>query len=83
MNTEMRRFALLALRDFGVGKTGLDEIVQTEATDLTRYFEQEAMKNGGIVSNIKPKCQSATANVIHSILFGFRYLFRCYILLYD
>ena len=71
----MRRFSLLALRDFGVGKTALDEIVQMEASVLTSYFEKEAKKNGGIVSDIKPKCQSATANVIHSILFGFRLLF--------
>lgn len=71
----MRRFALLAFRDFGLGKKGLNEIVQTEATALTNYFEKEAEKNNGIVSNIKPKCQSATANVIHSVIFGFRYEF--------
>ena len=68
----MRRFALLALRDFGVGKKGLDEIVQAEATSLVEHLEQMAAENDGVLSGITALMQSATANIIHSIVFGFR-----------
>lgn len=71
----MRRFALLALRDFGVGKKGLDEIVQTEASVLTGQLEIYANENDGVISDIPAKMQAATANVIHNVIFGYRYVY--------
>lgn len=71
---EMRRFALLSLRDLGVGKKSLDEMIQTETTILCDYLESLADTRDGIMSDLKIKMQYATANIIHHILFGYRYV---------
>jgi len=71
-NREMRKFALMSFRDFGVGKKSIDEMVQTEASILCDYLIRECEKGDGLVSNIKLTIQYATANVIHHIIFGYR-----------
>ena len=68
----MRKLALLTLKDLGVGKKSLDEMIQTEAEMLCRYLEDLADTKNGVMSDLKIKMQYATANVIHHIIFGYR-----------
>jgi len=69
---EMRRFSLLSMRDFGVGKKSIDDVIQTEANLFCEYLGRMADKNNGNVSDMKPKCQWVTTNIIHNVIFGFR-----------
>ncbi|KAF6033272.1 hypothetical protein EB796_008420 [Bugula neritina] len=48
-------------------------MVQTEASILCDYLIRECEKGDGLVSNIKLTIQYATANVIHHIIFGYRW----------
>ena len=68
----MRRFSLQTLRDFGVGKKGIDEMIQTEASILCQHLESLAKSENGIMHDLKAKMQFATANIIHHIVFGYR-----------
>ncbi|XP_053393602.1 cytochrome P450 2D16-like isoform X3 [Mercenaria mercenaria] len=66
---EMRRFSLHALRDFGVGKTSIEEqiMVETEAvTSILQSLKGEPTAMDAIM-------QKLVGNVIYSIIFGKRY----------
>ncbi|XP_078674382.1 cytochrome P450 2U1-like isoform X2 [Branchiostoma floridae x Branchiostoma belcheri] len=66
---EHRKFALVSLRDFGVGKRSLEGKILEE----TRALQQEMCKHGGQGFCISQMLQNTVSNVICSIVFGRRY----------
>ena len=69
---EMRKFALMTLRDLGVGKKSIDEMVQTESTILCQELEEMCKNGSAIVPNFRLQSQRMAANILHHIIFGFR-----------
>lgn len=69
---QLRRFTLQALRDFGVGKTSLEQKISTEVESLTACLQ----KIDGKPLRVARPLQKLVANVIFGILFGKR---CCYI----
>ncbi|XP_062567071.1 cytochrome P450 2B15-like [Saccostrea cucullata] len=67
---KVRRFALQSMRDFGVGKKSLEEVIQDEAKTLSAIF---ASKEGQPISDVKRMMTTSISNVIHHVVFGFRY----------
>lgn len=65
---DCRRFALQALRDFGVGKISLEQNIETEVEALTAYLKET---KGEPISFSRP-VQKLVANVIFEIVFGRR-----------
>ncbi|CAG2194539.1 unnamed protein product [Mytilus edulis] len=65
-----RRFSLQAMRDFGVGKSSLEEKILEEIQNVADDLEK--MK-GAEISNLKEMMTKASCNVIHSLIFGYRY----------
>lgn len=66
----LRRFALQSMRDFGVGKKSLEEIILEEAKLLVEEF---AAREGQPINDVKRMMTSSISNVIHHVTFGFRY----------
>ncbi|XP_055052706.2 cytochrome P450 2M1-like [Misgurnus anguillicaudatus] len=69
---EMRRFSLMTLKNFGMGRRSIEEKVQDEAKNLVKMmnkYEGLAFSPADMVSN-------AVANVICSIVFGHRFEFE-------
>ncbi|CAC5391914.1 CYP2K [Mytilus coruscus] len=66
----MRRFALQAMRDFGVGKSSLEENILEEIQNVADDLEK--MK-GAEITNLVKVMTKASCNVIHSLIFGYRY----------
>ncbi|CAC5358758.1 CYP2J [Mytilus coruscus] len=66
----MRRFSLQAMRDFGVGKSSLEENILEEIQNVADDLEK--MK-GAEITNLKEMMIKASCNVIHSVIFGYRY----------
>lgn len=65
----LRRFALQALRDFGVGKKSLEEKVQEEVNVV-----METLTNSkGQPIRVKPLLLSAATNIICNVMFGARF----------
>ena len=69
---EMRKFALMTLRDLGVGKKSIDEMVQTESTILCQELEEMCKNGSAIVPNFRLQSQRMAANILHHIILGFR-----------
>ena len=65
----MRRFALQSLRDFGVGKTSLEEKINDEVAAMSEVF----LKDRGQPIDINLLLQKAVGNVIYGIVFDKRY----------
>jgi len=65
---ELRRFTIQALRDFGVGKTSLEEKIAEEVGALTTYLKNT---NGKPLVFGRP-IQKLVGNVIFGIMFGKR-----------
>ncbi|KAL3874625.1 hypothetical protein ACJMK2_037611 [Sinanodonta woodiana] len=65
---KLRKFTLVALRDFGVGKKSLEERIQDEAHILADEFESY----GGQPRDIRKTLQRAVANIIAGIIYGTR-----------
>lgn len=65
---QLRRLTLQALRDFGVGKTSLEQKITTEIEALTGCLEK---RNGEPLIVARP-VQKLVANVIFGIMFGKR-----------
>lgn len=57
------------MRDFGVGKKSLEEIILDEAGLLCEKF---ATREGQPIDDVKVMMTSSISNVIHHITFGFR-----------
>lgn len=67
----LRRFTLQSLRDFGVGKTSIEERVIIEIEAAADVF----MRTNGEPSDISTILQKMVGNVIYGIIFGNRYEF--------
>jgi len=74
----MRMFALLGLHELGVGKNSIDEAIQTEMDIFADLIEK--LSEQGDIEELKEKTQKITANIIHNIIFGERFV---HIILYD
>ncbi|XP_046583344.1 cytochrome P450 2J4-like [Haliotis rubra] len=66
---EQRRFALNALREFGVGRTIMEDKIHEEIAQFVLALEEQ--KGRGF--NIQLLVQNAVSNVICSIIFGKRF----------
>ncbi|XP_071143264.1 cytochrome P450 2B4-like [Mytilus edulis] len=69
---DLRRFTMVALKDFGVGKKSLEEKIQEEARFLVELLSKQNKKPFD-VSKVFSK---ATSNIISSIIFGSRFDFN-------
>ena len=67
---EMRKFTVTALRDFGLGKRSLENIIQHEAD-----FVLEKMASMKEPFHPKRLLSLSVANVIFSIIYGERLIF--------
>ncbi|KAK3608637.1 hypothetical protein CHS0354_042638 [Potamilus streckersoni] len=68
IHQKLRRFTLLTLKDFGVGKKSLEERIQDEACILADELESY----GGQPRDIRKILQRAVANIIAGIIYGSR-----------
>ena len=64
----LRRFTLQALRDFGVGKSSLEEKIGVEIEATSKWF----LENGQKPIDINSSVQKLIGNVIYGIVFGMR-----------
>ena len=67
----LRRFTLQTLKDFGVGKTSIEEKIAVEIKAACKGFD----KFEGNPLEIAPILHNLVGNVIYSIVFGTRYEF--------
>ncbi|XP_065147819.1 cytochrome P450 2F2-like [Paramisgurnus dabryanus] len=66
---EHRRFALMTLRNFGLGRQTMEERILGEISHIVAYLE----KNAGGAVNPQTLFHNAASNVISLVLFGSRY----------
>ncbi|XP_049984967.1 cytochrome P450 2A9 [Alexandromys fortis] len=66
---QLRRFAITTLRDFGVGKRGVEERIQEEAAYLVKMLQG----TGGKPIDPTYYLSKSVSNVINSIVFGDRF----------
>ncbi|XP_042564672.1 cytochrome P450 2M1-like isoform X2 [Clupea harengus] len=77
----LRRFSIMTLKNFGMGRRSVEERVQEEARSLVKAFHEF----DGAVFNPKELLCNAVSNVICSIVFGHRFEYKDpeFLLLYD
>ncbi len=63
-----RKFSLHAMRDFGLGKSSLEEKIQEEASALVEHFKAKANQ----AFDPKDDMVMTVSNIICSIVFGKR-----------
>ncbi|RCN40005.1 unspecific monooxygenase [Ancylostoma caninum] len=66
---EHRRFALHVLRDFGLGKDGMEQRVLLEVEAMTKTLQSEQ----GTEVNLQDAFDVAVGSVINQLLFGYRF----------
>ncbi|KAG7468615.1 hypothetical protein MATL_G00145020 [Megalops atlanticus] len=66
---EQRRFALMMLRNFGMGKQSMEERILGEISHIISHLE----KNAGKTTDPQTLFHKAASNIICSVLFGTRY----------
>ncbi|XP_075463197.1 cytochrome P450 2A5-like [Ascaphus truei] len=66
---QLRRFSLVTLRDFGMGKRGLEDRIKEE----TQHLISELRKTKGTMFNPSVHLSLASCNIISSIMFGDRF----------
>ncbi|XP_072007576.1 cytochrome P450 2J2-like [Engystomops pustulosus] len=66
---QQRRFALMTLRNLGLGKHGLESRIQEEAQILVEVFEAQ----NGQPTNVSKFIVNAVSNVIAAVVFGHRF----------
>ncbi|XP_051521841.1 cytochrome P450 2M1-like [Myxocyprinus asiaticus] len=66
---EMRRFSLMTLKNFGMGRRSIEDKVREEAHNIVKMFK----KCEGSTFNPADMLSNAVANVICSIVFGHRF----------
>uniref|UniRef100_A0A3B1IDR6 Uncharacterized protein n=1 Tax=Astyanax mexicanus TaxID=7994 RepID=A0A3B1IDR6_ASTMX len=66
---EHRRFALMSLKNFGLGRQFMEERILQE----TKHICQHLQNRSGNLVDPQPVIHSAASNIISSILFGTRY----------
>lgn len=64
-----RRFALQAMREFGVGKSSLEEHILEEIEEVADDLEKV---KGEEITNLSKVMTTASCNNIHSFIFGYR-----------
>ena len=69
----LRKFTLQTLRDFGVGKTSLEEKIFLEIDSATDYLTESPDH----LADIRHVSSMMILNVIYSIVFGKRYCLLC------
>ncbi|GMT23072.1 hypothetical protein PFISCL1PPCAC_14369, partial [Pristionchus fissidentatus] len=67
---ENRRAAISILRDFGMGKNVMEELVRSSISDYLLHLEQIEDKDN---IDLRWPFQVMVANIINEVLFGFRY----------
>ncbi|XP_052106618.1 cytochrome P450 2C29-like isoform X3 [Mytilus californianus] len=67
---DRRRFLIQAMRDFGVGRSSMEENIIEEIQNVADDLEK--MK-GAEITNLNEMMIKASCNVIHSLIFGYRY----------
>ena len=65
---DARKLALTALKDFGLGKSSLEDKIHDEINALVAEYE----KGNGQPMNVQMLMQNAVSNVICSCVFGTR-----------
>ncbi|XP_076083135.1 cytochrome P450 2H1-like [Mytilus galloprovincialis] len=68
---DIRRFTMVALKDFGVGKQSIEEKIQDEVGLLMELFSKQGKKP----TDCRKMFPKATSNIISSIIFGSRFDF--------
>ncbi|CAI2336588.1 unnamed protein product [Caenorhabditis sp. 36 PRJEB53466] len=69
---EQRRFALHTLRDFGVGRPLMEEMITMEVTTLMNHMEQSCGIEGKEI-RLCPSIAVCVGNIINNMLFGIRF----------
>ncbi|XP_048727790.2 cytochrome P450 2C15-like isoform X2 [Ostrea edulis] len=64
-----RRFVLQTMRDFGMGKTSIDDVILDESKLLCADI---ASTKGRPITNLKSILTASVSNIIHSMVFGYR-----------
>ncbi|GMS94856.1 hypothetical protein PENTCL1PPCAC_17031, partial [Pristionchus entomophagus] len=67
---EQRRTAISILRDFGMGKNLMEQLVNSSVTNYLKHLEMIKDKEN---VNMRWPIQIMIANIINELLFGFRY----------
>ncbi|GMS92824.1 hypothetical protein PENTCL1PPCAC_14999, partial [Pristionchus entomophagus] len=67
---EQRRAAISILRDFGMGKNVMEELVRSSVTDYLQHLDSIPDKSN---VDMRWPIQVMVANVINEVLFGFRF----------
>ena len=67
----MRRFTLQTLRDFGVGKSSIEDKIMAEISASSKVF----LEKDGQPMMMAPLLQNVVGNIIYGIIFGHRYMY--------
>ena len=71
---EQRRFMLTTLRDFGFGKSSMEEMINEEMEYFCTYMDEESSSKG--VINVQSLFNIAVLNILWRIVAGERYDYR-------